>query len=143
MSDPQYVISGVVHYIGETVTRGKDFQVRTLVIETTDPKYPQLIPIEFTGKNIDKPDAVSVGDEVSCTVNIRGREWTGKSPRQFFVSLSGWKLETTRAVDRPQQRSTGGPAQQTAPTGGPDEDIPFAHCTGDDRNLPAMWTALP
>lgn len=124
MSDEKLTVSGTVYYIGPTETRGKDFQVRTLVLETTDnPKYPQLIPIEFSGKNIDKPDELSPGDTATVHVNLRGREWTGQSPRKFFVSLAGWKIDAVR-TNRHASSSPGGHVGGGPGSNDPN-DIPF------------------
>lgn len=144
MSD--FKVTGTVYYIGPVETRGaKSFQTRTLVLETTDnPKYPQLIAFEFSGKNIDKPDAVLVGDEAAVSYNLRGREWTGQSPRKFFVTLDAWKIDTTRA-ERP--RPSGGSEPTGHVGGGPGStdrsDIPFATCTAHDNQTPRTWRTNP
>ena len=138
-------VTGTVYYIGPVETRGaKNFQTRTLVLETTDnPKYPQLIAFEFSGKNIDKPDAVLVGDEAVISYNLRGREWTGQNPRKFFVSLDAWKIDTTRAErPAPSGQSPGGHVGG-GPGSNDQNDIPFLDCTNLDNTPPRMWRRNP
>ncbi len=115
--------TGPVHAITDEVTRGK-YTSRVLVISTTDnPKYPQLVPFEFSGdKGLGQLEGVRVGDTVTVTWEPRGREWTDPKTGvvKFFGSFAGWKVDRSKTAARgPQPPSGGGSA-------GVDDDIPFA-----------------
>lgn len=102
------VVEGTVYHVGEVQTVGaKGAQKRVVVVETAG-DYPQKIPCEFFGKNLDKSDRIAVGDEVLIAVNLRGRESGGK----FYGGLDAWHVKVTR--------SAGGPPPPTD-----DDQLPF------------------
>lgn len=86
MSDT--TISGVIHKMFETQKISESFSKREIVIKTDEP-YPQLIPVQFTNKNIDKLSRYKEGSDVVVSYNLRGKEWQSK----FFVSIDGWRIE--------------------------------------------------
>ena len=57
-------------------------------------------------------DNFGIGQEVNVSVKIKGSEFNGKN----YVSLNGWKIEATDAVNQPQS---------TAPTFEPVNDQAF------------------
>ena len=85
----KYELKGTVKIIKDTEQVSDKFKKRTVVITTPDEKYPQDVAVEFTQDNCAKLDAVSLGEEVTVTFNIRGSEYKGR----HFVNLSGWKIE--------------------------------------------------
>ena len=80
-------ISGTVHKIGEVQQITEKFSKRQLVIDTGD-KFAPYLPIDFSGKNLDAPTRLSVGQEVTVYLNLGGRESKGK----FWPNISGWKI---------------------------------------------------
>lgn len=89
------VIEGAIYHVGEVQTVGqKGAQKRVVVVETIG-DYPQKIPCEFFGKNLDKADRLAVGDEVLIAVNLRGREANGK----FYGSLDAWHVKVTKRAN--------------------------------------------
>lgn len=106
------VIEGAVYRVGEVQTVGtRGAQKRVVVVETAG-DYPQKIPCEFFGKNLDKADRLAVGDEVLIAVNLRGREANGK----FYGSNDAWHVKVTRSASPPPNVAS------------PDDDLPFATC---------------
>ena len=88
------VVDGTVYHVSEVQTVGtRGAQKRVIVVETTG-DYPQKIPCEFFGKNIDKAADLRVGDEVLIAVNLRGRESGGK----FYGSNDAWRVKVTRSA---------------------------------------------
>ncbi len=116
----------------ETKTYGsKGFQKRLMVVET-EAKYGNLIAVEAAGKRSDLFDGFSVGEEVTVSVNVSGREHNGR----YFVSLEAWKiqLEGGKASNSPQDGRSGGEAGNVSgdaregadgDSGEFDGDIPF------------------
>lgn len=89
------VIEGAIYHVGEVQTVGqKGAQKRVIVVETAG-DYPQKIPCEFFGKNIDKAADLATGDEVLIAVNLRGRESGGK----FYGSLDAWHVKVTKRAN--------------------------------------------
>lgn len=118
-------ITGKVSFIGATETVGSNgFKKRLLVLDcTTKPEYPNLVPLEFCQKGVDKLDGVQVGSWKTVSFDPQGREYNGK----YYVNLRAWRLSDAQA---PPDAPTGGDAQPGVEekTGGlpPLEDmIPF------------------
>ena len=57
-------------------------------------KYPQTIIIEFVQDKCDLLNSVKIGDEVTISININGREWVDpKGEVKVFNSIQGWRIE--------------------------------------------------
>lgn len=91
-----YELTGRVHHIGQSETHG-NYTKRVVVIDDQADKYPQQVAIEYGGKALESVDRIKVGDIVTATFNIRGREWNGR----WFVNLSGWKIALAAAKAEP------------------------------------------
>jgi hypothetical protein len=87
-------VSGTVHVLGQSVTVSPAYEKRELVVKT-DEQYPQFISIEFgQGKCNDKLDALMVGDAITVSINLKGREWTNPSGEtKYFNSIQGWQVK--------------------------------------------------
>lgn len=123
-------LTGTVKKLGDVQTFGSGFQKREMVLLTQE-QYPQPINIEFTQDKISLLDALSEGDEVRVSINIRGREWTSPQGEvKYFNSITGWRLEKTNGQGgdpAPVQRSAAAPAANDADVFGDeeDDDLPF------------------
>ena len=82
-------ISGAVHKVGDVQRITERFSKRQLVIDTGD-KFSPYLPIDFSGKVLDLPAKLSVGQEVTVHLNLGGRE---SNDGRFWPSISGWKVE--------------------------------------------------
>lgn len=87
-------VTGKVHLVGESITVSANYEKRELVVKT-DEQYPQLILIEFgQGKCNDKLDALMVGDAVTASINLKGREWINpQGEAKYFNSIQGWQVK--------------------------------------------------
>ena len=85
----KYEIKGKIKLIEEIQQVSDKFKKRLFVVETSDEKYPQSIPLEFTQDKVSLLDSFNVGDEVTVAFNLRGNEYKGK----HYLSLSAWKIE--------------------------------------------------
>jgi single-strand DNA-binding protein len=122
-------LSGTIYRLSEAQDISEKFRKREVVIKTDD-QYPQTIPVEFVQDRIDLLNSYSEGQQVTISINIRGREWTSpKGEVIFFVSVQGWRIQPL------QQGSAAAPASAAAPvaaTPAPantnateDDDLPF------------------
>jgi Domain of unknown function (DUF3127) len=86
-------LKGTALVISERYDRGQ-LTLRDLVIQTQE-KYPQTIKIDFLGNNCDLLDKISLLDEISVSINIKGREWMDPKTNvtKYFNSIQGWKIE--------------------------------------------------
>ena len=70
----------------ETMVLGK----REVVI-TTEEQYPQHLLIEFVRMRCELLDSFNVGDKVTISINLRGREW--QNPGEKLSTLFNSWLE--------------------------------------------------
>jgi hypothetical protein len=86
-------VKGKVKMIGDTIEIGSNgFKKREIVVTTSD-QYPQHILVEFVQDKCDLLNSFNIGNDVSISINLRGREWVdndGKS--KYFNSVQGWKI---------------------------------------------------
>ena len=125
MSDAK--VRGVVHVIEDTKTFGqKGFRKRLLVLEQNNGRFPNYIPIDFTGDNCDSIDSLKVGDEVEVSYRLTGRKWQRdpSSEVKFFLNAEATGF---RPLDAKGGGST--PANANAAFAEAsyeeDEDVPF------------------
>lgn len=89
------------------------------IVIVTDEQYPQSILIEFGGQKSDLPHPYKVGESVTVSINIKGREWVSPQGEvKYFNSIHGWK------ITKDAQQATPAPAPQ-APTNNDEQDVPF------------------
>lgn len=85
-------ISGVIHTIMDTVDVTASFRKREFVIETSE-QYPQKIIIQLTQDKVAILDEYTKGDNVTVSINIRGREWVNpEGVAKYFNSIDGWRV---------------------------------------------------
>lgn len=119
--------SGVVKAILEPKTFDSGFQVHEFVVENRDEKYPQPICFQAVQEKVSIVGALTVGDKVTVSFDLRGREWQGK----YFVNLNAWRINSGAAAGEGSQGSAPEPASQDgAPT------LDYEPATDDDDNLP-------
>jgi hypothetical protein len=123
MSDAK--VRGIVHVIEETKTFGqKGFRKRLLVLEQDNGRFPNYIPIDFTGDNCDSIDGLKIGDEVEVTYRLAGRRWQ-KDPTaevKFFLNAeaTGFKSMGAKAGGAVDANAAFAEASYDD-----DEDVPF------------------
>lgn len=104
-------IKGVIKVIEATQQVSDKFSKREFVVSTTD-QYPQHILIQATQDKCAMLNAYKVGDEVSVSINLRGREW--QSPQgetKYFNTIECWKISKANQVATP----TAGKAEDDLP----------------------------
>ena len=118
-------VSGKIKLINDTQTFGASgFRKRELVL-TTDEQYPQMLLIEFVQDKVDILDAYKVGQDVTISINLRGREWINpEGVAKYFNSITGWRIEAAAPAaqggEAPATFETTSIAQNEEP-----DDLPF------------------
>lgn len=82
------VITGVIEDI--TTRTAGDTPIITVVVKEQKDKYPQTLPIDFVGEKSALAETLKKGNQVTVHYNLRGNK---SKNGQWFVSLSGWKIE--------------------------------------------------
>lgn len=86
-----YDIEGKVKLIGPTERKSEKFQFREVVLEVMDGAYAQHPKLQFVQDRCDLLDNFQIGDNVTVSFNVKGREWNGK----YFTTLEGWRIRKT------------------------------------------------
>ena len=115
-------VIGQIKVINETQQVSDSFKKRELVV-TTSEQYPQDILIEFTQDKCDVLNSYKVGDSVSVSINLRGREWVNpQGEKRYFNSIQGWKIEK---VDQTKANETQVKEPQSVGSNNEPYDLPF------------------
>ena len=93
-------VSGKIKVLGDVKTYGDNgFRKREVVI-TTQEQYPQHLLIEFVQDRCELLDSFNVGDKVTISINLRGREWQNPEGEvKYFNSIHGWRIEKETSVN--------------------------------------------
>lgn len=120
-------ISGKVKAILEQQTFGSGFTKREVVV-TTQEQYPQHLLVEFVQDKVALLSTLSVGDDVTIGINLRGREWQAPDGTiKYFNSIQGWRMD--KAGEKPSVESTPPPSFEDLDANTPSDeemdDLPF------------------
>ncbi len=127
-------VTGIIKLINEIQKFESGFRKRELVL-TTEEQYPQHLLIEFIQDRCDLLDSFEVGQKVTISINLRGREWTNpEGIVKYFNSIQGWRIEQFNQ-DVPQQPT---PTEQVNSLSG---DVPPAGFT--PQNVPTTEKTAP
>jgi len=119
-------VTGKIKLINETQTFGSSGFRKREVVVTTDEQYPQMLMIEFVQDKVDILDNYNVGQDVTISINLRGREWINpEGVAKYFNSITGWRIEATapaaaQGAEAPATFETTSIAQNEEP-----DDLPF------------------
>lgn len=119
-------VTGKVKLINEEQTFGSNgFRKRELVV-TTEEQYPQMIMIEFTQDKCDLLNNYKVGQDVTVSINLRGREWVNpQGEAKYFNSIQGWRIEAAQAAGAPAAGGSFETTSAPAVSSNEPDDLPF------------------
>ena len=114
-----YDLTGKIKLIQDAKTFDSGFTKREMVVTVEDGKYPQEINIEFVQDKVALLESLQIGQEVTVTFDIRGREYNGR----YFNNLQGWKIVAIGGESTATQEEQSSPYPTPSDFG--DDDIPF------------------
>jgi hypothetical protein len=114
-----YDLTGKIKLIQEAKTFDSGFTKREMVVIVEDGKYPQEINLEFVQDKVALLESLQIGQEVTVSFDIRGREYNGR----YFNNLQGWKIVAVGDQTTTTQEEQSPP--YPVPADFEDEDIPF------------------
>ena len=124
-----YDYTGVVEEVGQTQSFGSNgFTKREVIVGNdidSDSRYPNPVKFTFKKNNCSLLDGISKGQRVKVRFAIDGRRWEGPKGVQYFVDLTGLKIEVMNA-DGSSNEPIPVPPEPDLPVG-PEEldDMPF------------------
>jgi len=91
-------ITGKIKLINPTQVVNDSFKKRELVVSTEE-QYVQHISLEFIQDKCSILDGYKVGENVTVSINIKGREVTTRDGEvKHFNQLQAWKIERTSSA---------------------------------------------
>ncbi len=112
-----YELTGKVKLIQDPQTFNSGFTKREMVVTVEDGKYPQDINLEFVQDKVALLDSLQVGQEVTVSFDIRGREYNGR----YYNNLQAWKVQSGAPANTTDQY----PEYDQTPPAQFDDDVPF------------------
>ena len=92
-------VTGKVKFIGNDYQVTPTFKSRELVVATNE-QYPQFISVKFVQDKCDVLNGYKVGDNVTVSINLRGREWVNpQGETKYFNDIQGWKISKAEASE--------------------------------------------
>lgn len=120
---------GIIKRVFDTQTFGNNgFTKREFDIETIE-QYPQVLRFELIQDKVDIIDPYAVGQTITVSINLRGREWTNPQGEiKVFNTLQVWRIEG-EAISAEQHKQQSAPVTNSSfpePLGDEDEDdLPY------------------
>jgi hypothetical protein len=95
-------ITGTIKVINDVKQISDKFKSRTFVV-TTNEQYPQHIEMQLSNAKTDLTKNFKVGDNVTCSINIRGREWVNKATGEirYFNTIDVWEIALSTVGTQP------------------------------------------
>jgi len=90
-------MKGAIKLINPIKVISDKFSVREFVITTPDAKYPQEVIFQTVNDRMDVIAPYGVGQEVTVSFNVRGREYNGK----YYNTLDAYKVQGDVATPAP------------------------------------------
>lgn len=144
-------VTGIIREIGDTEqiqgkNGGSPFMKRGFLLDATPhdtwtgerSQYENILPLEVSGDKCAELDRFRIGDVITVSFALQGREWTNQDGQvKRMVSIRCYKLEARKPVQQQQTvQSVQQPIPQPAPAyqtfppqvdsdGNPKDDLPF------------------
>lgn len=97
-------IKGTIKIIKDIQQVSEKFQKREFVIETNE-QYVQTICVELHGDKVDIIDAYAIGESVTVSIGLRGREWINPSGEaKYFNTIVAYQIQ--RENSQPTNNAT-------------------------------------
>jgi hypothetical protein len=116
-----YDLTGKVKVIQDAQTFASGFTKREFVVTVEDGKYPQEICLECVQDKVSLLDSIQVGQEVTATFDIRGREYNGR----YFNNLQAWRIQAAEAAPAGDEKPPVSDSDVPADFDEYEDDIPF------------------
>lgn len=87
-------LTGTVKAIMPIKETDKFRSIEFVLTDNSNPQYPQHIPMKVSQGKCELLNGINIGDTLTVSVNINGREYQDKNTleNKYFLSLSVWKL---------------------------------------------------
>lgn len=92
-------------------------------VVTSEGDYPQHVSFQAGNQKTQLIDSVNVGDKITVSFNLRGREWTSpQGELKYFNTLEAWKIDVVEKGTAQPQPASIAPDHISSPN---DSGLPF------------------
>jgi len=113
-------VTGKLKLKKETQSFGANGFTKREIVITTSEQYPQMIQIELLKDKCSLVDNFNVGDDITVSINLGGREWINpQGEAKYFNSITGWRIEKAESLGAEATM------EQTAVATPDSQDLPF------------------
>ena len=102
-------IKGTIKNVFPSETFG-NFEKRVFWVTEDEGQYPNTFQLEMQQAGCATLDAYKPGDQVDCSVDVKGRHSEKNGKEYVFNTLKCWKIAKVGAVQQPQQTQQSAPA---------------------------------
>lgn len=86
-------ITGKIILIKDIQQVSTSFSKREFVLQTSE-TYPQTIALELHGDKVDIIDVYGIGESVTVSIGLRGREWINpQGEAKYFNTIVAWRIQ--------------------------------------------------
>lgn len=135
--DDTFEIACIVVAAGAPRTTDKGFRFRELLVQTCNRRFPQTVPIQFSGRRVDAVAMLKEGDEILVTASLRGHAFNGK----HYVQVEGWKIQRYDAAGNLYVVAPPDASQPTLFPAPPPTPAPAQAPAPDQAPTPKPWSA--
>ncbi len=116
----QFKITGTLKLVKPIQNVSESFKKREFVVTDNSSKYEQHYLFQLSQDKCDMIDKFNIGEQLTVTFDIRGREWTPKdsSEPKYFVSLDAWRLDSGSTMGAPVSAGSKSSAAQPLASSG-------------------------
>lgn len=115
--------TGTLKVKSDTVKVSDKFKKREFVLTDNSEKYPKTILFQLTQDRCDLLDDAQIGQEVTVTFGLKGREWSNPEGQiKYFNTLDAFKLQFEKKSSIRQNMLK---QENYFLTPTPDDDLPF------------------
>lgn len=121
-------LTGTLHQVGQVEQITDKFQKRSFVLKLQDGQFEEHPQLELVQDKCSLIDNFKLGDSLTVSFNVRGREYTSKKDGSigYFTSLQAWRIE------RAEGRGESGYSSPAAAS----SDTPNFYQSDADNDLP-------
>lgn len=106
----------------DSVQVSEKYLKREFVLKIKEGNYFQELLIQLGQDNCYLLDSIKVGEQIECSINLKGRSWTNpQGVKKWFNSFECWSIAVqTKSAPLAQPQQVQQPIEQTQ-----SDDLPF------------------
>lgn len=117
-------LTGILSVKYDTMQVSESFKKREFVLQVINERnreYDDFIKIQLTQDKCAIIEDCNLGDELKCSINIRGRKWEKDGKVSYFNTIESWRIEKLGS----QSQQPNHQFNEEPPSGDDVDELPF------------------